>query len=513
MPSLSLPPEPDLDHLKGQARSLQRSVRAGDPDAIGAVRRFHPRPDTVADPATFPLGAAQLVLARRYGFPSWPALRRHVAVVAEHSRSPHQVPLPPALSTDGDGGGGDGEVAAVARLLRLGCLVYGGDDVGRHSEATALLRARPELASAHISAAAAVGNVPYLREAVAGDPALANRPGGPFRWPPLLYLAYSRIDSDDPDHRPLDAAEVLLAAGADPDAGYLWEGTYPFTALTGALGGGEDRGNQPPHKESLGLARLLLVAGADPNDSQALYNRQFDPDDGHLRLLIEFGLGTDRGGPWHARLGSSQGTPAQLLEDQLSVAAAENRPTWARLALDAGAAPDGRGTAHPIRGGMAPYELALRRGNREVADLLLAAGATPTSLDAVDTFLAACMADDWGEVGRLLAARPGLAAEAVARRPHAILQAAELGRAGVVEGLARVGFDVNALARITALHQAAYDGDVAVVQTLLRLGADPDRKDLSFGSPALAWAEHARQDGVIEILRGVTRPRNPDGSW
>ncbi|MGH7536223.1 MAG: hypothetical protein ACREMG_11665, partial [Gemmatimonadales bacterium] len=77
----------------------------------------------------------------------------------------------------------------------------------------------------------------------------------------------------------------------------------------------------------LALARLLLEAGADPNDSQALYNRRFDPDDSHLRLLIEFGLGTDRGGPWHARLNSAHGTPAQALEDQL-VAASENRPGW-----------------------------------------------------------------------------------------------------------------------------------------------------------------------------------------
>lgn len=112
--------------------------------------------------------------------------------------------------------------------------------------------------------------------------------------------------------------------------------------------------NQPPHRHAAELARLLREAGADPNDSQALYNRLFEPHAGHLRILIEFGLGADRGGPWHARLNSAHGTPAQLLEDQLVAAAFENRPEWARLALAAGADPGGLGTRHPLRLGSPP---------------------------------------------------------------------------------------------------------------------------------------------------------------
>ena len=66
-------------------------------------------------------------------------------------------------------------------------------------------------------------------------------------------------------------ARLLLARGADPDVGYLWEGLpCPFTALTGALGGGE--GGQPPHRRWHELASLLLDAGADANDAQAIYN-------------------------------------------------------------------------------------------------------------------------------------------------------------------------------------------------------------------------------------------------
>jgi len=495
VPALCLPDNPDLDHLKGQARTLQRRVRAGEPDAVATLRALHPRPDVADDPARFRLADAQLTLARQYGFSSWAALRRHLAVVKEYSRSPQRVAE--ALDPGAD---------PADRLLRLGCLVYGGDDLARHALASTLLADRPELAATNVWTAAAVGDVPATRGLLGTDTGLCNQRGGPFDWEPLLYLAYSRIESNSPDHDPPAVARLLLDAGADPHAGYLWEGNYPFTALTGALGGGEDKGNQPPHRHALAVARILLDAGADPNDSQALYNRQFDADPGHLRLLIEFGLGTDRGGPWHTRLNSGHGTPAQLLEDQLSVAASSNRPEWARLALAAGADPDGRGTSHPIHQGLTPYELAVRRGNREVAAILLAAGATPPPPDPVEELLAACMAGDRVSADGLLAARPTLAAQAIARRPEAILQATELRRPDSVRLLAALGFDVNVWGPLNPLHQAAYDGDVTLVETLLELGADPTNRDLQFDATPLGWAEHARQDAVVELLRSRSRP-------
>ena len=350
-----LPENPSLEHLRRQARTLLRQFRAADAEALALLREHHPRPH---EPLR--LADAQLVVARSYGFASWPALRRHMDVVGRFARSPHTVP-PSADAAD--------------ELLRLGCVRYGGDSRADQARAAALLAEHPELSGASLFTAAATGDAVAAQAFLDGDPDAANRPGGPFGWEPLLYLAYSRIGGDA-----LPVARLLLDHGADPNAGYLWEGTYPFTALTGAFGGGEDRGNQPPHPQGLALARMLLEAGADPNDSQALYNRQFEPDDGHLRLLIEFGLGTDRGGPWHRLLHSYHGTPAQLLEDQLSAAAQFDRPGWARLALAAGADPDGRGTAHPVLHGRTPYETAVHRGNLEVAELLRAAGATaPTS--------------------------------------------------------------------------------------------------------------------------------------
>src|SRR4051812_26538197 len=177
-------------------------------------------------------------------------------------------------------------------FLRLACLTYGADDPVRRHNARAMLDAQPALGadSVHVAAARADGTA--LRRLLADDPALAGQESGPFGWPPLLYLAYARHDPDVSAEAVGDAVAVLLEAGADPDAGYLWQGSRPpFTALTGAFGEGEGGPERHPrHPQWETLARALLEAGADPNDGQTLYNRTFRPDDSHLVLLLEHGL-------------------------------------------------------------------------------------------------------------------------------------------------------------------------------------------------------------------------------
>ena len=72
--SRTLPSRPDLDQLKRQAKELLDAFRAGDPGAIAEVQaRYHG-----ADSARFALHHAQLVLARAYGFDSWPTLKAFV---------------------------------------------------------------------------------------------------------------------------------------------------------------------------------------------------------------------------------------------------------------------------------------------------------------------------------------------------------------------------------------------------------------------------------------------------
>src|SRR6516162_2011347 len=73
-PTRTLPDKPSLAQLRKQAKGLLKSYRAGKQAAVAEIERFERSPD----PAHFALADAQRVLARAYGFSSWPALRDHV---------------------------------------------------------------------------------------------------------------------------------------------------------------------------------------------------------------------------------------------------------------------------------------------------------------------------------------------------------------------------------------------------------------------------------------------------
>ena len=70
----SLPRRPSLEHLRNEARALQRRVRAGDPAALARAREFHPRFAERVD--GFRLSDAQLTLARSYGHAAGRGSRR-----------------------------------------------------------------------------------------------------------------------------------------------------------------------------------------------------------------------------------------------------------------------------------------------------------------------------------------------------------------------------------------------------------------------------------------------------
>ena len=64
-----LPGRPNIDQLRRQARELLRAAADGEPAALARVRAFSERVS---------LSAAQLAVAREYGFASWPALHAEV---------------------------------------------------------------------------------------------------------------------------------------------------------------------------------------------------------------------------------------------------------------------------------------------------------------------------------------------------------------------------------------------------------------------------------------------------
>ena len=82
MPVRQLPSNPDLEHLKYQARDLKKLHAARDRGAAQRMREFHPQCRDLTDEAIFDrkmsLADAQLTIARERGFKSWPRLKDHV---------------------------------------------------------------------------------------------------------------------------------------------------------------------------------------------------------------------------------------------------------------------------------------------------------------------------------------------------------------------------------------------------------------------------------------------------
>ncbi|MEM0914540.1 MAG: hypothetical protein AAGK09_08005 [Planctomycetota bacterium] len=99
VPFAKLPDRPDLDQLKTQAKEVLRRHRDGEAEAVATVDRHFNAPD--GEPLT--LAQAQLVLARTYGYDSWPKLKAYVEGVTRER-------LVTAIRT--------GDRAAVRDLLR-----------------------------------------------------------------------------------------------------------------------------------------------------------------------------------------------------------------------------------------------------------------------------------------------------------------------------------------------------------------------------------------------------------
>ena len=110
VPTQDLPEQPSLEQLRNQAKDLRRAVLAGSAAAAAEVTARYPDAQLPAG-APLPLRAAQLVIARRYGFTSWTRLKRYVEILQRYSRFPDRV----STRDDAD------------TFLRLACLNYADD--------------------------------------------------------------------------------------------------------------------------------------------------------------------------------------------------------------------------------------------------------------------------------------------------------------------------------------------------------------------------------------------------
>jgi ankyrin repeat protein len=335
---------------------------------------------------------------------------------------------------------------------------------GQRDRAEAMLEARPEIAQDRWARL-------VLGREWDGDP---NRPGGPLGWPPLLYASHSVFPT-------LDLVRDLLARGADPNssADLDW-GTS--TALYGAAG--------VLHYPE--LTRVLLEAGANPDDNESLYHSTESESPECLRLLLDAGAETRGTNALPRALDFDRLEPVRMLLEagtdpnewpMLTHAIRRGRgPEFLRLLADHGADVNrAGGEIEPWRREVpprTPYAQAVLRGRADCAETLAELGAI-TEIEPGDAAVAAVAR------GERVA---GLPSDLDVDQQEALIKSAMRGNLdAVVDAL---GPDFHGVSDGspdgTLLHHAAWFGNGDAVRDLLARGArihrDPD------GETPLEWA-------------------------
>lgn len=338
-------------------------------------------------------------------------------------------------------------------FLQMACLRYDGqDDPARRQAAKRLLAENPQIVRESPHAAAAAGDLQALR-------LYQDLTGEIEGWNPLLYACYSRVGPT------FDVVRYLLEKGLDPNSAFML-GENKFTALTGVFGEGEQGPVRlPPHPEWEALARLLLESGADPNDGQALYNTLLEGGDACLQVLMLYGLNAEHRCPWDPEVG--------MLDYLLQHAIRLGREQRAMALVEAGAYLDDA------------VERALLAGLPDLAAALVERGFLPAELPSSERLVAACLAGQMPDQGRLNAA---------------LAEAATRGQTTAVHILAALGAELDG-ADPTALHLAVWHGHEETVKLLISLGADPQKADSSHGSSPLEWALYrGDREKIIGLL-------------
>jgi ankyrin repeat protein len=450
----TLPANPNLDQLRRQAKDLLRAARRGEPDAQSRIR---------AVGGLLTLAAAQLAVAREYGFASWPKLVDEV------------------------------EARMLALSDRVDAFCHASVS-GRPGRAARLLAETPEIASYNFTTAVLLGDGERVRVHLDREPALATRRDPGTGWTALHAACASRLYQLDPSLTAglAGVARMLIDAGADPLArSPRWT---PLGCAIAATNTGPSNGP---------IVELLLAHGAQPDDED-LYLAGFAHDRHEVLalLLAHVASPADLGHAFAAPISNDDAESVRML---LAAGADPRRyrdddgypvpAVWAatnagcssvlvELLLDHGADPNGAGPD-----GRTAYRLATTTGRADLTDLLRRHGANEDATDS-ELFISACRRGDRQDAERRVALDPALVARLAPDESASLVAAAERGDTDAVALMLDLGIPIETRAEngATALHAAAYSGSAAMVQLLLDRGADLEARDSTWNSSPLGWA-------------------------
>jgi ankyrin repeat protein len=478
-----LPPAPNLEQLKKQARELQRAFESGDAQARQRVGQHVPRvlAAQVPSSANLKLSKAYFVLAREHGFPSWLRFKEYVARI-NSARASSQRPFSTDISyfedrahgllrTQQDGlpsslqqikefhprfaSASDDEVRAAqfsqddARLVLA--REHGFDswsELERHINSLSTGRTVEPFMSAF--QALKEGDITRFETILQQDPTLLNARG--TNGNTLLNLAASL--------KQLDAVRILIEAGTDVNIG----NRYGWTAL-----------HQAGYANMPELAEVLLQAGASPQLSargdggtplvQALFWGHAATAD----TLAAHGIY-----PLNLRVAAGLGR-VDLLQEMFD---AEGE-----LTPQAGAQRDYY-RPHPGFMSWTPSDDA-----QEITDEAFVYAAKCGRIDALDFLL-----------------QHGANVNAEPYNGTALHWACSTGQLTTVAWLLDRGADIQSLSKfggeagLSALHIAAWSGKTEVARLLLQRGADVTLREKRYWATPLDWADFNGRTATRDFL-------------
>lgn len=443
-----LPLHPNLEQLKKQAKLVLRGHSAGNPSILKRIQELHPRwrgsPEAAIRTVKFTLSDAQLVVAKEYGFDTWTKLKAHVEARAKVSSE-----------------------SSVNDLLEAGCR----------------------------------GDVDRLKALLDAHPDLINEQGGTG----VRTALHEAVDSGSEA-----AVQLLLERGADPNIRCEGDNAMPLHFAA--------------EKQKFGMVRMLIEHGADPIGADDYHELEVigwatawdyvQADREMVAYLLAHGA---RHNIFSAVAMGEVGVLRELVSRSpealerrmdltnkrrrpLHLAVVKKQPGALTALLELGANMESLDEA-----GFTALDEAALRGETAMAQTLLDRGAK-VRLPAAFLF------QRTRDIERLLRRDPEILKPGN-RWGTFIIRASEFASGEVIEQLIQKGASVHvrddpktsvdSTSGYTALHAAAWRGNVSAAAVLMRHGANVQAREERYRGTPAGWADFAgRTEARDLILQG-----------